>query len=451
MKKLWQKNWQLNELVESFETKNDIQLDTLLVEADVYGCLAHAKGLHRIQLLTKEEVTQLQQGLLEILDLYHEGNFVVQLGDEDVHSKIEAYLTDKYGEVGKKIHTGRSRNDQVLTAIRLYTKDNVLGIWFQLLELIESFITFSQQYEKMIMPGYTHMQKAMPSSVGMWSAAFAESLLDDLKLLKTAFELNDQSPLGSGAGYGVPLPLPRHYTAELLGFNKVQNNPIACQNSRGKIEAAVLAALVAIYQDISRFASDVLLFTTSEFNFFEVSAELCTGSSIMPQKKNIDIAELLRSKVHVFLGNYVQVVSLSSNLVSGYNRDLQDSKKPFFESMQLAAEGLAVANLLITNIKPNNDAIAKALTSELFATHATLQMVKNGSAFREAYQLIGNDLNTVKKEEFTLLQDEDNSEGSLGKLGLENTSKILEKEKDTFISISNNYKKTLEMLFQKGE
>ena len=353
MKKLWGKNEKLDPTVESFETKEDLYMDKKLIKFDVIGSLAHAKMLKKIGILSDDELSKLTKGLTEILKLIEEEKFILEVGNEDMHTKIENYLTDKYGEVGGKIHTGRSRNDQVLTAIRLYSKDRLSSIKKRLRILISSFNNFGKKYGSIPMPGYTHMQKAMPSSIRLWAGAFVESLEDDLKVLENAEKINDQSPLGSAAGYATPLNLDREYTAKLLGFSKVQNNSLYCQNSKGKIEAVIIASLVNILQTINKFASDVLLFTTSEFNFFSVSGEVTTGSSIMPQKKNVDLAELLRAKVHLVLGNYVQMVSLSANLVSGYNRDLQDIKKPLMESLEITIESLKVTKILLENITPN--------------------------------------------------------------------------------------------------
>jgi len=235
------------------------------------------------------------------------------------------------------------------------------------------------------MPGYTHMQKAMPSSVSLWAESFKEALEDDLEILKSAQKLNNQSPLGTGAGYGIPLDLDREYTKELLGFEKIQNNPMYVQNSRGKIEGVTLSGCINVLQTINKFASDVLLFSTSEFNFFTVSDELTTGSSIMPQKKNIDIAELLRSKVHIVLGNYVSLVSMMSNLTSGYNRDGQDSKKPLIESLEITLQSLKVLTTLLQNLKPNGQALKDAMTPELYQTEKAFELVKQGVPFREAY------------------------------------------------------------------
>lgn len=393
MKKLWQKSkYKLDPIVEAFETKDDLVMDQKLLKFDVQSSIAHAKMLQKIGILTSGELNKLIYGLDEILKLDKVGKFKLQYGDEDIHTKIENYLTESYGEAGKKIHTARSRNDQVLTALRLYSKEQLNEIQKQLLVLIQSFHKFSKKYGDISMPGYTHTQKAMPSSISLWIGNFVESLQNDLILLHTAMRLNDQSPLGSGAGYGVPIKLDKSFTARLLGFEKVQENPLFCQNSRGKIEAVILASLVSILQTINKFATDLILFTTSEFNFFKVSDEITTGSSIMPQKKNLDIAELLRSKVHLVLGSYVQIISLSSNLISGYNRDIQDSKKPLMESLEITLSSLKMAKILLESISPNKQTLEDAMTGELFATEKAFQLVKQGVSFREAYKKVSKEI-----------------------------------------------------------
>ena len=316
MKKLWEKGWALDKSIESFETKDDMLLDNRLAEFDVYCSMAHADVLRKLGILSDKEHSALRKALLEVLSLVKSGRFSLKEGDEDIHTKIELFISRKYGEVGKKMHTGRSRNDQVLTDMRLYTKRRMLGIWDGVLDLSLSFLAYAKRYEFAPMPGYTHMQKAMPSSLGMWYSAFAEALLDDLEMLKSAYMLNDKSPLGSAASYGVPLPLDRAYAARLLGFGAVQQNSLYCQNSRGKAESAVISSLYPVLFDINRFASDVMLFTTSEFNYFSIDKRLCSGSSIMPQKTNVDIAELLRGKAHLLLGYYTESAGLSSNLSS---------------------------------------------------------------------------------------------------------------------------------------
>jgi len=406
MKKLWSsyakapedKQKELNKFVEAFETKGDLELDQKLLKYDIQGSLAHAKMLLKIGILTKEELGKIEKGLKEILELDQKGNFKLEFGDEDIHTKIENFLTKKYGEVGKKIHTGRSRNDQVLTAIRLFNKEKLSEIQKQVLGLIQGFQLFSKKYGEIPMPGYTHMQKAMPSSISLWAGSFKDSLLDDLDFIKAAYKLNNQSPLGSAAGYGVSLNLDKEYTAKLMGFAKIQSNSLYCQNSRGKIEAAILASLISVLQTINKFASDLMLFTTAEFNFFKVSDDLTTGSSIMPQKKNVDLAELLRSKVHLVLGNYVSIVSLTSNLISGYNRDLQDSKKPLFESLEITMDSLKVTRILLENLTPNEKVLKESMTDELYAAEKAYELVKKGMSFRDAYiKVKGGDFNEIKK------------------------------------------------------
>lgn len=398
MKKLWQKDWLLNKEVEAFETKDDLLMDQKLIKYDVQGSIAHVKMLCKIGILSKAELKKLVQAFKEILTAGKLGKFNFEIGDEDVHTKIENYITEKYGEVGKKIHTGRSRNDQVLTMIRLFSKDNLERIEEELTLLIEAFDLFVKKYGQISMPGYTHMQKAMPSSVGLWAGSFKDSLADDLVILQAAKKINDQSPLGSAAGYGVTLALDRNYTAQLLGFEKVQNNPLYCQNSKGKIEANILAALVQILLTINKFASDIMLFTTTEFGFFQVKDDLTTGSSIMPQKKNLDVAELLRSKVHLVLGNYTQIVSMSSNLISGYNRDLQDIKKPLVESLEIILESIKITKILLEGVTPNQEKLKAAMTDDLFAAEKAFKLVGKGMPFRKAYQKVGKEVDDGKHD-----------------------------------------------------
>lgn len=433
MKKLWEKNWQLNKLIETFETKDDLNVDQKLLKYDVLGSIAHAKMLNKIGIMSKSELSLITKGLLEIAELGNNGKFTLQAGDEDIHTKIENFLTKKYGMAGKKVHTGRSRNDQVLTAIRLYSKEKLLFIWKDLLALIGSFAAFAQKYEFVPMPGYTHMQKAMPSSVGMWAASFVEALLDDVVVLKASYSLINKSPLGSAAGYGVPLNIDRNYTADLLGFNTLQTNSLYAQNSRGKLEAGVIAVLNSVLLDINKFASDILLFTTSEFGFFKVSEKLSSGSSIMPQKKNVDIAELLRSKIHLALGYYTQLISISSNLPSGYNRDLQDTKKPFIEALEVTQNSLTVANILLNNLSPDKERLEVALTADIFATHIALELVTKGVPFREAYKKVGANISKIKLGNKKEYLEKSPHIGGTGNL-------CLDKYKDQLIMEEQNYK-----------
>lgn len=391
MKKLWSSESALDPIIEAFETEEDLKMDQKLVKYDYLGSLAHAKMLKKIGILSDKDLSQLEKGLNEIFELDNQGKFLLERGDEDLHTKIENYLTKKYGEVGKKIHTGRSRNDQVLTALRLYCKAELESIQQAVKELIKNFKLFNKKYGSIPMPGYTHMQKAMPSSIALWLGSFIASLEDDLEILDAAYELIDQSPLGSAAGYGLSIKLDKKYTADLLGFKKVQENPIYCQQSRGKFEAVILAALIQVLLTINKFASDVMLFITSEFSFFKVTDQIITGSSIMPQKKNLDAAELLRSKIHLVLGNYVQIISLSSNLISGYNRDLQDSKKPLMESLEITLTSIKITKILLENLTPNEKVLKKAMTSEIYTAQTALELVKKGISFRDAYMKVKNE------------------------------------------------------------
>lgn len=398
-KKLWQasKNQELESSVEAFETRDDLLIDQKLVKYDCIGSLVQAKMLRKINILTDTELKSLESTLKEIIKLDGEGKFNLRAGDEDVHTKIENFLVKKCGSAGRKIHTGRSRNDQVATALRLYMKDKLQDLARQIVFLIVVLEKFSNLYGKLPMSGYTHMQKAMPSTISLWIGSFRESLADDLEIIKAVIKIIDKSPLGSGAGYGVPLDLKRDYTAKLLGFSKVQENSLYCQNSRGKYEALILSALVSILQTLNKLATDVMLFTTEEYGFFSLEGSLTTGSSIMPQKKNPDLVELIRSKLHVVVGNYATVVSLSSNLPSGYNRDLQDSKKPLMESLEITHETIQVSGLLVGSLIPNEKKLKQSMTDDLYAAEKAFGLVKKGMAFRDAYQEVAKKIQRSRR------------------------------------------------------
>lgn len=446
MKKLWQKNWEMDKTIEAFETKDDLLMDQKLVSADVMGSIVQAKMLNKIGILTDHELNDAAIGLKEIYELNQSGKFQLVDGDEDVHTKIENYLTEKYGEVGQKIHTGRSRNDQVLTALRLHTKEMLMKIWQAELMLQKEFLLFAKKYTLVAMPGYTHMQKAMPSTVGMWAASFVESLIDDIASLEHSFQLSNKSPLGSAAGYGVPLPLDREYCAEQLGFDQVQISPIYCQNSRGKIEAITLVSMNSVMMTLNKFATDILFFTTSECHYFDVKDELCSGSSIMPQKKNVDIAELLRSKIHTMVGNYTAMVGISTNLISGYNRDLQDTKKILIESLELALGSLKVATILIKNIQPNEKNMLDALTPEIFATHNALDLVESGVIFRRAYRQVGLDRKFEVPVDLQKTLCKSSHLGGAGNLGLDNYEKVISKSNQKLQVEMNKYEKIIQNL-----
>ena len=385
MPKIWEKSYQLDKEVEAFTVGDDCLADQKLAKYDAIASAAHAKTLRKAGILNSSELASLLKGLSKIYALARQGKFSILPEEEDMHAAIESWLTKNIGKAGAKIHTARSRNDQVLAAVRLYSSDKIIETGQALVELCEVLLKFSQKNHKTEMPGYTHLQRAMPSTVGLWSSALLEALLDDAKLLAAAHDLNSQSPLGSGSGYGTPLKTDREYTAKLLGFRKVQNNFLYVQNSRGKIEAAIVAALSQIMLDLSRHASDILLFTTSEFGFFSLPDELLTGSSMMPQKKNYDLLELTRAKSSVVLANEFALKSLIEKLPSGYNRDFQLTKKPLIDSFETTIASLGIVKLVFSKLQPNKEKLKAALTSEIYSTHRAYSMLGKKS-FREAYK-----------------------------------------------------------------
>jgi argininosuccinate lyase len=393
MTKLWQKSYTPNAQVERFEAAQNSILDTRLIRHDVWGSLAHVSMLQHIGILTDEELQALKRAFNEILQLAEIGEFAIQPAEEDVHTSIENYLAEKTGEIGKKVHMARSRNDQVLVDLRLYGKEQLHAVGKKLFTLCETLLGLAEQYMLIPMPGYTHMQRGMLSSVGLWAGAFAEALLDDEQLLSTAYALNDQCPLGSAAGYGVPLPIDRQLVADLLGFAQVQNNVIYAQNSRGKIEAVILQALTQIMLDLSKLAQDTLLFTTIEYGFFQIPQEICAGSSIMPQKRNLDVMELVRARTQTMLALQQHILGVTSGLPSGYNMDYQETKRPFIEALDLVQESLAICTLVIGNLKPNVERLVAACTFELFATDRAYELAQSQNmAFRDAYRIVGTEV-----------------------------------------------------------
>jgi argininosuccinate lyase len=440
MTKLWQKGYRLHEQVERFEAAENSLLDNRLVRHDVWGSMAHAAMLTRIGILSEEEGKTLHTHLRAILDLAAVDKFHVTLDDEDVHTRVENYLTEQAGEAGKNIHTARSRNDQILLDTRLYGKEQLHAVGEALTRLCGALLELAAAHVDTPMPGYTHMQRGMLSSVGLWAASFAEALLDDEQLLSAAYQLNDQSPLGSAAGYGVPLPIDRQYVADLLGFAKVQKNVIYAQNGRGKIEAAIVQALAQIMLDLSKFAQDVMLFTTLEYGFFLLPQELCTGSSIMPQKRNVGIMELVRARTQTMLALQQQILGIISGLPSGFNMDYQETKRPFMEALDLVLESLEICTLVAQNIRVNLPNLVAACTFELFAADRAYEMAAQEQIpFRDAYRIVGKEvtakidaaraagqpLPTESLSELVQRLHARNHLGGSGNLGLEQTAQQL--------------------------
>ena len=389
--KLWEKNYSLNKSVEKFTVGDDYIVDQKLVKYDCLASIVHVKMLNKIGILNSDECDKLIKALGEIIELDSKGAFVINQEDEDCHTAIENYLTKKLGGIGKKIHTARSRNDQILTALRLYYKDEIKSV-VQLVEsLVKSLVLFKGKYGSIELPGYTHMRKAMPSSVGLWADAFIESMSDNKTLMLNVYELVNKSPLGTGAGYGLPIEVDKKLSAELLGFSKIHNNPLYAQNSRGKFESTILHGLSQIMLDLNRIAMDLLLFSMSELGYVILPDELCTGSSIMPHKNNPDVLELIRAKYHQILAYEFEVKSIIANLISGYNRDLQLTKKPIINGFEITKDALDMVAIVLENLYVNSKECKKAMTEELYATEKAYKLIKKGIPFRDAYKEISKD------------------------------------------------------------
>lgn len=375
--KLWEKGYSLNKEIEEFTVGNDYLLDKKLVKYDCIASIAHAKMLHKVKILTKEELDETISKLNEII----EKGIKIKPEDEDCHTAIENYL----GKTGKKIHTARSRNDQVITALRLYEKAELSEIK----ELLKQFIKVLQKDIDIAIPGYTHTQKAMPTDVKTWLGCFADSAEDNLFILDSALKLVNKSPLGSAAGFGVPIfDIDKNMTSKEMGFSKVIENPIHAQLTRGKFESNILNALTQIMLDLNKLSSDLILFNL--LGFISLPKEFCTGSSIMPQKKNPDVLELIRAKYHVVLAEEFKVKNIISNLISGYHRDFQLTKEPVMNSIEITKNCLKMMILVIKDLKINKENCKKAMTKELYATEEAYKLVKKGVLFREAYKKVAN-------------------------------------------------------------
>lgn len=421
MKKLWNSTGsKLNPLIEAYTVGEDYLLDRVIMPYDILASRAHAKGLKQIGILKEEELT----GILNMLDQlqtdFEAGGVPINIEDEDCHTVIEKYLTDKLGDTGKKIHTGRSRNDQILVAMRLFEKDQLNKLKEAVLDLAELFLKLADKYKEVPLPGYSHTRQAMLSSVGHYYCSLAESLLDDAELLAAIIRHIDKNPLGSAAGFGVSLPLDRHFTAKELGFNNIQINSLYCQCSRGKFESLYLEGLSQVMFTLGRFAADVIFFTSQECAYFTVADDLVTGSSIMPQKKNPDGLEILRGNVSIVKNNHRLVQDIFANLLSGYNRDLQLIKKPVIVSTDIVLQSIDVATLYLQGITPDTEKITSKISSGIFmADIANAMVTEKGIPFREAYEVVkqmgveGININVVEN------LNSKKSLGSPGNLGID--------------------------------
>jgi len=415
--KLWQKDHtNTSALVEAFTVGNDKLFDVLLAKYDVLGSLAHTKMLHKVGLLEAADHEKIQQGLNEILAEIEAGKFSIDDDIEDVHSQVEFLLTKRIGEAGKKIHSGRSRNDQVAVDIKLYLRDRVADIKTQVQSLFDVLIQLSEQYKDKLLPGYTHLQIAMPSSFGLWFGAYAESLVDDMEMLAAAYAVVNKNPLGSGAGYGSSFPLDRMMTTELLRFATLDHNAVYAQMTRGKTEKIVAMALSCIAATLSKMAMDVCLYINQNFGFIQFPEALTTGSSIMPHKKNPDVFELVRGKCNRIQAAPNELTLLINNLPSGYQRDLQLTKEIIFPSIENLSACLDILIFALPQIQIKDGILEDEKYKYLFSVEAVNKLVNNGIPFRDAYKEVGNDIEKGTFQYSGFKPQEHTHEGSMGNL-----------------------------------
>lgn len=395
--KLWQKeNTAVSEIIQKFTVGRDREFDLLLAKYDVQGSIAHATMLGEVGLLTKEEATQVIKGLAEISGTIHDSLFTIEPGVEDVHSQVELLLTQKIGDAGKKIHSGRSRNDQVAVDIKLYLRAEVLNIKDEVKKLFDLLINQSEKFKDKLIPGYTHLQIAMPSSVGLWLGGYAESLVDDMELLAASYKITNKNPLGSGAGYGSSFPLNRKRTTELLNFGTLNWNSVYAQMSRGKTEKTVAVGLSNIAATLSKLSMDCCLYLSQNFGFISFPDELTTGSSIMPHKKNPDVFELVRAKCNRIQSIPNELSLLLTNLPSGYHRDLQLTKEILFPTIEELKACLQLVQLMLSNLSVIDNILDDEKYTFLFSVEAVNELVNKGVPFREAYQQVGNQIGQGK-------------------------------------------------------
>jgi len=446
--KLSAKGYDLEAAIEAFTVGDDPLLDQQLVEADCLGSVAHARMLARIGILKKSEALKLGRELRNILRDHQAGKFSIRTADEDVHTAVENRLTRKLGAVGQKIHAGRSRNDQVLVDLRLYGKQKLLEMADALAELCQALLQFGHRHRGTPMVGRTHMQKAMPSSVGLWAGAHLESLLDDFRLWRTAYELNDQCPLGSAASYGAALKLDREFVARELGFAKVQNNVLYANNSRGKIESIILAMAAQVTMDLSRLAQDLILFSLPEFGYFTLPQELCSGSSLMPQKRNPCGLELIRAKAASVAGCEQEILGILRGLPSGYNRDVQQTKGPFLRGLHLTLGCLRVATITIRRLKVNRRRLLAGFTPEVFATDRALELTAQGVPFRQAYRRVAETIDRLPPGDPVAAIRSRRSTGMAGNLRLDKAREALKGMKSFLTKAKKRWARTAQRLLK---
>ncbi|WP_134091435.1 argininosuccinate lyase [Olivibacter sp. XZL3] len=423
--KLWQKETVVEQSVEKFTVGNDRDLDIFLAPFDVLGSLAHTQMLESIGLLTKKELSIIQTELKQIYREIEEGSFAIEEHVEDIHSQIELLLTQRIGEAGKKIHSGRSRNDQVLVDLKLYFRNEIKQIVHNTQRLFDLLIHLSNEYKDVLMPGYTHLQIAMPSSFGLWFGAYAESLVDDLELMLAAWKICNKNPLGSAAGYGSSFPLNRTLTTELLGFETLNYNVVYAQMGRGKTERILAQGMSAIAASLAKMSMDACLYMNQNFGFISFPDELTTGSSIMPHKKNPDVFELIRSRCNKIQALPNEIALMTTNLPVGYHRDLQLLKENLFPAFQSMNECLQMMHLMLKNIKINTHILDDPKYNYLFSVEVVNQEVLQGVPFREAYKNIGL---SIEQGTFKPIKEVKHThEGSIGNLQNNEIKNMFEK------------------------
>ena len=422
--KLWEKSVQVNQEIERFTVGLDREMDLYLAKHDVLGSMAHITMLESIGLLTSDELASLLEELKNIYSMAERGEFVIEEGVEDVHSQVELMLTRKLGDVGKKIHSGRSRKDQVLLDLKLFTRSQLKEIAEDVEQLFNALIQQSEHYKNVLMPGYTHLQIAMPSSFGLWFGAYAESLVDDMLFLQAAFKLCNRNPLGSAAGYGSSFPLNRTMTTELLGFDSMNYNVVYAQMGRGKMERNVAFALASIAGTISKLAFDACMFNSQNFGFVKLPDECTTGSSIMPHKKNPDVFELTRAKCNKLQSLPQQIMMIANNLPSGYFRDLQIIKEVFLPAFQELKDCLQMTTYIINKIKVNEEILNDDKYLYIFSVEEVNRLAREGMPFRDAYKKVGLDIEAGK---FTHNKQVSHThEGSIGNLCNEQITSLMQ-------------------------
>ncbi len=412
--KLWEKSTEINEKIDKYTVGHDREMDLFLAPYDVLGSIAHIRMLESVGLLHSEELNALEAELKIIFQIAENGEFVIEEGVEDVHSQVELMLTQKLGDVGKKIHSGRSRNDQVLVDLKLFTRAEIEKTVESITALFDILIEQSNKYRDVLMPGYTHLQIAMPSSFGLWFGAYAESLADDLQLLLAAWKITNRNPLGSAAGYGSSFPLNRRLTTDLLGFDSMNYNVVYAQMGRGKTERVVTTALAGVAATVAKLAYDACMFTSQNFGFIRLADEFTTGSSIMPHKKNPDVFELTRARCNKIQSVPQQITFITNNLPSGYFRDLQIMKEVFVPAFDELRACLEMTTMMMDRIEVNRDILKDPKYDYLFSVEEVNRLVLSGVPFRDAYKQVGL---SIEAGEFTPDKNIHHThEGSIGNL-----------------------------------